>query len=206
MGRMKDLDILLTEATTAGEAAGRRMNLALERLIQADSDSSEANARTEIRAAAADLYDAAVDLPIAIRAELEAANGPEHTLDDVWADVQTLLERTAPEIRTTDQPVTGVDDIIAAELADPPEPSRYGVRLTFSDDSGADYDDVTGVQVYDKVTETFPFGFLELEAETTQPDGTKETTREYRPGFWKPEDGEFVPFSAVEAPAPNGGW
>lgn len=120
---------------------------------------------------------------------LDDLDSPLSLLDDLYdlvADTVTAWANgRAPE--STEE----------AEGEEPNVPeTAYGVQLHFADETVLDVDNIDGVQVYEKGTHRFPFGFLPIVAD----EETAEV--EHRAGYFRPEDGEFVPFSGEQAPRP----
>lgn len=78
----------------------------------------------------------------------------------------------------------------------------HGVSLYFADGTTLDVDNIEGLRVYEKDTHRFPFGFM---PQTLADDEDVEQVT-YRAGYYRPEDGEFVPFTADQSPNPYDSW
>lgn len=199
MGAMKDIDIILTEAAAAGEAAGRRMTKAIDQLCERYDELpvTDFDLIDEMRAAAADAYDAAVDPPITLREALNLTDDTEPQL--------VRLVREIHEAVTTLESAPG--DIVQLPADEAPEvPTNFGARIIYADGTAEDLDNVDAILVHDKRTGEFPFGFQETEPdEKTGLDATEEPPA-HRAGFFRPEDGEFVPFSGEQQPKPFNSW
>lgn len=124
------------------------------------------------------------------KAAIEAAAADAaDPLRDVWDSVARL---------TANLRAVKPTDVTLSEYVDnEPEPDHpatgYGARITFADGTGFDVDNVDSIQVYDKATRLFPFGFTETE------EG-------HKPVYWAAEDGRMHQFPGIAAPTPNGGW
>lgn len=242
MGRMKELDTILADASRDGEAAGRRLKEAIDALeswIEATDERAGAGQLfAELKGAADDAYDAAVDLPLELGRFFNVADDPRLAAAalKVEADAEPELVKMVREIhafvtqprrilmgfdgsKTDDVDLTRImvlpSDDGGPEFADlgagpsPEEvPTRYGVRITYGDGTSEDLDNIDSVLVRDKETNTFPFGFQEVDGEVEElGDGDfKRGLPEYRAGFFRVEDGEFVPFSGIDQPKPFNGW
>lgn len=106
---MNDLDVILTEAAAKGEAAGARLRAAIENL-PGPENAGDDHLFAELRAAAADAYDAAVDLPIELREFFDADNSePTETEPQLVGLVREIHEAVVN--RPTDRLVFEADGL-----------------------------------------------------------------------------------------------
>lgn len=199
MGGMSDLDVLLTEASETGESAGRRLKAVIEHIEQLGPVFQDEGMLDELKAAAADAYDCAVDFPMEVRKMITEPH-PPYTLDDVYDSVQKVLaEVTIPPMRL----VLGVPTEAETVVGEPPV-TDYDLRIEFADGTAEDVPNIHGVQIQHRPSATFPFGFQEVGLEYDA-EGNP-VNHKHVAGYFAAEDGEFHPFSPIEKPAPFDGW
>ncbi len=154
MGRMSDIDIILTEASEKGEAAGVRLRSAIDTIdAYYGGTGNYQGLMTELRAAAADAYDAAVDLPIELREALSAPTASAPTLDE-------LIER---ELDKLTDAITNLAALVAPEEAPDPDfdaapDTPYRIVVEYSDGRVEQLEKVAEFRLIDTPTNQWLIG------------------------------------------------
>lgn len=192
MSRMSEIHIELTESLdTLNEQAAR-----LTRIVDGQEDFSSRNVQEiadEVQQLGQNIQEVADQLHPNSTVAREAAAAFPLFADAIFKADNEL--HGGPDL----QPILAVGGGVLGTVTDeglvipdtPVPPTDYGVRILFADETGDDYDNIDGIQVFHKTSGTFPFGFVRNE------EG------EHVAGFWT-EEGAFEPFDARQTPRP--GW
>ena len=119
---------------------------------------------------------------------------PEGKVDGLLDDLYDLVADTVTAWASGRAAEVEQDDDLP-DVEDRPE-TDYGVRLHFADDTVLDVDNIDGLQVYEKGSHRFPFGFMPV---VTDEEAAEV---EHRAGYYRAEDGIFMPFTGEQAPRP----
>lgn len=229
MGAMNELDIILTEASEKGEKASKRLNAAID-AIEGNLGGRSIKCQ-ELRAAAADAYDAAVDLPIEIREFFDADDSqPTESEPQLVTLVKEIHEKL---VNGTERLVFEVDPTNSAAVLDMTRPGTLrsgdiliekgsGVKLlngtltNYSPGAVVEHPPTGyGVRIYyadgtmEEIHDVDGVQLANLN-DGTFPFGFMNIEEDdqdgpggHRAGYWD-EDGRFEPFSDREQPRP--GW